>query len=467
MRFEVHSGHRGGEKWYVKANHPVEASRWVTAIEASIAWGKAREAEAESAVEGSGASIMSSSASVGGGGGSLSGRQRLVSVLRKGTSMRRTGTAGSEAESMVSLDRESGEGSPRLGGGSDADAEEQDEDEDEDEGYDDSSPDPSMRTKLDVPHEATFELLGNTTAAQMELTLELLGSAGAAQDALKDALGMVNEYVTISRERDAWWRRRLLRAKTKQTAWEKSLASAVREGEELERELRMRSRKRGSRFFDADLANSMASIGANGTLKARGKRATLTSSSVLEEPSADSPEQETARALPEEPTRPALATLSVATDTPGPAPGLAPVSSAVRSETADTLMPSTATAASFSGRPYSHGDAESLIDTDEEDEFFDAIESNNIPNLIVNESLTSPTHSEISLPINIEPYAGYQQLREELALSDARPSTSLWSVLKHSIGKDLTKISFPVFFNEPTSMLQRMVSRDFLYPLSY
>ncbi|KAF7966171.1 hypothetical protein HWV62_39744, partial [Athelia sp. TMB] len=40
--------------------------------------------------------------------------------------------------------------------------------------------------------------------------------------------------------------------------------------------------------------------------------------------------------------------------------------------------------------------------------------------------------------------------------SDNRPSTSLWSVLKHSIGKDLTKISFPVFFNEPTSMLQRM-----------
>jgi len=28
--------------------------------------------------------------------------------------------------------------------------------------------------------------------------------------------------------------------------------------------------------------------------------------------------------------------------------------------------------------------------------------------------------------------------------------------LKHSIGKDLTRISFPVFFNEPTSMLQRM-----------
>ncbi|KAJ6551955.1 Oxysterol-binding protein-domain-containing protein [Mycena capillaripes] len=99
-----------------------------------------------------------------------------------------------------------------------------------------------------------------------------------------------------------------------------------------------------------------------------------------------------------------------------------------------------------------------MIDTDEEDEFFDAIEANTIPNLVVHEALKSPTHSELALPqtVNVEPYAGYQNLRQELLLSDARPSTSLWSVLKHSIGKDLTKISFPVFFNEPTSMLQRM-----------
>lgn len=33
---------------------------------------------------------------------------------------------------------------------------------------------------------------------------------------------------------------------------------------------------------------------------------------------------------------------------------------------------------------------------------------------------------------------------------------SVWSILKSSIGKDLTKISFPVSFNECTSMLQRM-----------
>jgi hypothetical protein len=32
----------------------------------------------------------------------------------------------------------------------------------------------------------------------------------------------------------------------------------------------------------------------------------------------------------------------------------------------------------------------------------------------------------------------------------------VWSILKSSVGKDLTKISFPVSFNECTSMLQRM-----------
>ncbi len=32
---------------------------------------------------------------------------------------------------------------------------------------------------------------------------------------------------------------------------------------------------------------------------------------------------------------------------------------------------------------------------------------------------------------------------------------SLWSILKDSIGKDLSKISMPVYFNEPLSMLQK------------
>lgn len=111
-------------------------------------------------------------------------------------------------------------------------------------------------------------------------------------------------------------------------------------------------------------------------------------------------------------------------------------------------------------------DLESALDTDEEDEFFDAIESNTLPNLVVNESLSLSRRpslilqdeSVVSRIIDREQYVGYMDLRDRLEISsDDRPPMSLWSVLKNSIGKDLTKISFPVFFNEPTSMLQRMV----------
>ena len=101
-------------------------------------------------------------------------------------------------------------------------------------------------------------------------------------------------------------------------------------------------------------------------------------------------------------------------------------------------------------------DSEDDYDTDEEDEFFDAIESNTLPNLVITQSLIQPSPSQQFL--SREVYAAYLKLRDHLAISsDDRPPMSLWAVLKNSIGKDLTKISFPVFFNEPTSMLQRMV----------
>ena len=37
-----------------------------------------------------------------------------------------------------------------------------------------------------------------------------------------------------------------------------------------------------------------------------------------------------------------------------------------------------------------------------------------------------------------------------------RPEGSIWSALKSCIGQDLSKITLPVYFNEPTSLLQRM-----------
>jgi hypothetical protein len=98
-------------------------------------------------------------------------------------------------------------------------------------------------------------------------------------------------------------------------------------------------------------------------------------------------------------------------------------------------------------------------DTDEEDEFFDAIEANALPNMLVYEALTSPSakspaHDEASvagsrsfanqqeqslISMNADQgfYAGYAIMRTSLKLSAERPNASLWSVLKHSIGRRL------------------------------
>lgn len=38
----------------------------------------------------------------------------------------------------------------------------------------------------------------------------------------------------------------------------------------------------------------------------------------------------------------------------------------------------------------------------------------------------------------------------------SKGDVGIWSILKHSIGRDLTRISIPIFFNEPLSFLQRL-----------
>ncbi|CAD6572572.1 MAG: hypothetical protein TREMPRED_000577 [Tremellales sp. Tagirdzhanova-0007] len=119
-------------------------------------------------------------------------------------------------------------------------------------------------------------------------------------------------------------------------------------------------------------------------------------------------------------------------------------------------------------------------DDDNDDEFFDAIEQNAIPNLQEHESIAYPEKERPGPPLaernspvmavkqapergtikdllareSLQPYS---HVRDKLPIDDdKRPSVSLWSILKSSVGKDLTKISFPVSFNECTSMLQRM-----------
>ncbi|OWB63544.1 hypothetical protein B5S29_g4531 [[Candida] boidinii] len=60
-------------------------------------------------------------------------------------------------------------------------------------------------------------------------------------------------------------------------------------------------------------------------------------------------------------------------------------------------------------------------------------------------------------------FVGYEDpIRTTLGKKDDRPSISLWAILKSLIGKDMTRITLPVSFNEPTSLLQR-VAEDMEY----
>ncbi|KAJ2155931.1 hypothetical protein GGF46_005516 [Coemansia sp. RSA 552] len=53
-------------------------------------------------------------------------------------------------------------------------------------------------------------------------------------------------------------------------------------------------------------------------------------------------------------------------------------------------------------------------------------------------------------------YDEHGAIRAELPeIAHGGPPLNLWSIIKGAIGKDLSKVSVPVFFNEPTSFLQR------------
>ncbi len=55
-------------------------------------------------------------------------------------------------------------------------------------------------------------------------------------------------------------------------------------------------------------------------------------------------------------------------------------------------------------------------------------------------------------------FKGYEDpIRTTLKKEDDRPKISLWGVLKSLIGKDMTRMTLPVTFNEPTSLLQRNI----------
>lgn len=287
-----------------------------------------------------------------------------------------------------------------------------------------------------------YELHGNNIAAHAELveqlatSIQLTTPSAPSSDNFKTLLDslsslrtMISQYSNMTRDREDWWKVRLAREKERAVVWEESLGIVVREGEVLERELRntLRSKKTGRRstaglWDDGTLAGSLSEDPQQMKI--------LTPVSRDEAPPAVPEKQnERRQSVRFDPSVPEVI-LSDETKT------------AMRIEMPPSIL------------------TETDYDTEGEDEFFDAIESNTLPGMVTTplDTASATDLGQLSSVIDLSQYSAYTHLRKKMPIgADNRPAISLWSVLKNNIGKDLTKISFPVTFNEPTSMLQRMV----------
>ena len=110
----------------------------------------------------------------------------------------------------------------------------------------------------------------------------------------------------------------------------------------------------------------------------------------------------------------------------------------------------------------------------DEDDFYSANESDNDNNenydiLTMDEhfdsrqsqsqTLSSTSHNTNTTTL---PLPSYPPKRKNLPYHRTNPSFSIWSMLKNAIGKDLTRITFPAYINEPLCMTQR-VCENFQY----
>lgn len=547
----------------MKASHPVEAARWVQALDRSIDWWRTREREEA----GIAANLNHSRVSVLANEDARSRKSgdsqwSKSSILRKNLKPGHAlGPKGSESDSSYidgGMGSEHGLGSSsllssasNLGGrtmsvssvdismrhrdkhgrtlqpGDETDTGEsyrsqndevssfhRPDDYDDDDSMsrehgDESNADDSASGdsgKRGPPYSQTFGLHANSLTAQMEILLAALGKAISesqtaststtslltnTQQSLTTLHNLQIEYITMAQAREEWYVRQLKNERKRQSVWEESLKVVVQEGEVLEQELRRRARGRGG---GKDSRMLEFGVGQGGTVKAGAMK--LRASRIFEN-MGDGPSLKPVATVKEkQPLVDTSAASVIQPEQPSQAQ-LPQVVAELPTERKPSLQSPRASSTSIPRKILSRnvsggtlnafkslGDAEDedAIDTDEEDEFFDAIESNTLPNLTIPEPLASPSHMQdsilggtptendviesfdaaaknLGLKFDVAQYASYTQLRTRLALdADNRPSTSLWSVLKHSIGKDLTRISFPVFFNEPTSMLQRMVS---------
>ena len=210
QKFEIISSGKGSVRYHLRANHPVEANRWIFALTQAI---QAATAESQTVIDDGGPSLSRV----------VSGTDRAVAGHRSTSSLdlrqKMTNMTNSSAASINTED-DSGEDYPEI---------------------------------LEEPHKEEFEVTARSAQVQLEILEKLLGSlpqndqfarltdAPSAEDPiviLKKAAsslhGTLDELVKMSQTRDTYWRSQLDREKELRKLWEENMQLLAEEQEHME-----------------------------------------------------------------------------------------------------------------------------------------------------------------------------------------------------------------------------------------
>ncbi|KAF1829486.1 oxysterol binding protein 1 [Decorospora gaudefroyi] len=462
QRFEIQG--KSSVKYHLKANHQVEAKRWYWALNNAIQWAKdeAREEEKRATqdqemlkqarmeqIRGEGdASSVSSSKMASSRNLAPSSTLGIPLTSLDNTSSR---TAVSLPDDPASVYEPSmtGQGLDRMASHMGTATVAGDDEDDDDEYGDDTSSHEMKPQSKDA---------FNITAQSAKLQLDLLTSVSAAlqtekkrsptlqisdpmmlqalasyESAIGNLKGLVGDLLRISRDRDAYWQYRLDREANVRRMWEESMAKVAKEQEELETRIGESEEKR--RKTKKALREALEDYDMSGPGPAVKEDNDDDFADAAED--AEQQQRETAShvALPAHNQK-------------------------VRRK------------ATFADIAADISDSES----EDDEEFFDAVDAGEVelvampassPAQDVKEKEPPPAYGDLFEQRDTEiatAWAGYEDgPRKKLAMdADDRPKISLWGILKSMIGKDMTKMTLPVSFNEPTSLLQR-VAEDMEY----
>lgn len=481
LRLEVVADHpsnanRTGNRLYLRGSHPVERARWVQVLQHTVEYFDLDRinSRAES-VKSFGKDGVISSANVPAGTpfqapsrsttpfrsipspgpGGLSGITSSILSRTASTATKHHHTQSSQAAQLKSPDTTAGAEFPAktpsiMTRGSRTPSEDFAE-------LDGTGSEGAAAQSQGVPFQNELPIVSNSIKTQLELGQQMVQSGNSSQaetqsaisEAMQTSLTLFTNYTTMVAEREAYILRRYEQEIQAKRLWEENIRTLAVQYAEMEAQLQEAAEENAKR-----------------RKALREVRETYSN--------AASPAQSPVPANMATPTRSNMASVRSAIEANTRLPtAIRPSAQRGAINFDDTTGAGLGSTLPRSAVPI--GTDTEDFDDDKDDEFFDAIESGNLPNLKVEEGVIetpapvkpsgSPATSIREARVNdlwpgIEPY---RRLRKKMPIGkDDRPSLSLWSVLKNNIGKDLTKISFPVSFNEPTSMLQRM-AEDMTY----